>query len=117
MRFLADESCDFRVVRALRGAGHDVMAVIEFAPGADDAAIIDLAVREQRIFLTEDRDFGQLVYAAAKPTAGVILLRFPSAPRANLPALVVDIVAKHEARLAARFVVLQPGRIRFGGSK
>jgi predicted nuclease of predicted toxin-antitoxin system len=115
MRFLADESCDFRVVRALRGAGHDVMAVIEFAPGADDAAIMDMAMHEQRIFLTEDADFGQLVYAAAKPTAGVILMRFPSRLRANLPGLVVDVIAKHEAKLAEHFVVLQPGRIRFGG--
>ena len=97
-------------------AGHDVTAVIEVTPGADDAAVIDLAVGERRIFLTEDPDFGQLVYAAAKPTAGVILLRFPSASRTNLPAFMVEIVAKHGERLAERFVVLQPGRIRFGGS-
>jgi hypothetical protein len=31
MRFLADESCDFRVVRALRAAGRDVKAIIEAA--------------------------------------------------------------------------------------
>ncbi len=43
MRFLADESCDFRVVRALRDAGHDVTAVIEFAPGVVDTAVIDRA--------------------------------------------------------------------------
>jgi len=35
MRFLADESCDFRVVRALRAAGHDVMAIAETGPGAE----------------------------------------------------------------------------------
>jgi predicted nuclease of predicted toxin-antitoxin system len=116
MRFLADESCDFRVVRALRNAGYDVTAVIELAPGADDAAIIDMAVRERRIFLTEDRDFGQLVYAAAAPTAGVILLRFPAAARTTLPALVVDLVARYGEKLSLRFVVLQPGRIRFGRS-
>jgi hypothetical protein len=39
MRFLADESCDFRIVRALRAAGHDVTAVIEFAAGAEDGAV------------------------------------------------------------------------------
>jgi hypothetical protein len=38
MRFLADESCDFRVVRALRAAAHDVKAVMELAPGAADHA-------------------------------------------------------------------------------
>ncbi len=112
MRFLADESCDFRVVRA---AGHDVTAVIEAPPGAEDSAVIDMAAREQRVFVTEDRDFGQLAYAAAKPVAGVILLRFPSNARATLPAMVADVVAKHGAKLSGRFVVLQPGRMRLGG--
>ena len=46
MRFLADESCDFRVVRALREAGHHVTTIIEIAPGADDAAVIQMAVHE-----------------------------------------------------------------------
>ncbi|MBI3080243.1 MAG: DUF5615 family PIN-like protein, partial [candidate division NC10 bacterium] len=32
MRFLADESCDFAVVRALRAAGHDVVAIAEVTP-------------------------------------------------------------------------------------
>jgi predicted nuclease of predicted toxin-antitoxin system len=116
MRFLADESCDFRVVRALRDAGHDVTAVIEIAPGADDTAVIQMAVHERRIFVTEDRDFGQLVYAAAKPTPGVILMRFPSTARAKLPTMIVEVVANHAESLGERFIVLQPGRIRLGGS-
>ena len=99
-----------------RNAGYDVTAVIEVAPGADDAAIINMALREQRLFLTEDRDFGQLVYAAAMPTVGVILLRYPATARTNLPALVVDLVASHGEKLADRFVVVQPGRIRFSGT-
>jgi predicted nuclease of predicted toxin-antitoxin system len=112
MRFLADESCDFRVVRALRAAGHDVMAVVETAPGADDSTVIDLAVRERRIFVTEDRDFGQLVYAAAKPTPGVILIRFPSTARAALAAMIAEVAMSYGERLGERFIVLQPGRIR-----
>ncbi|MBC7294098.1 MAG: hypothetical protein H5T84_08390 [Thermoleophilia bacterium] len=31
LRFLADESCDFALVRALRGEGHDVLAVVEMS--------------------------------------------------------------------------------------
>jgi predicted nuclease of predicted toxin-antitoxin system len=114
MRFLADESCDFRVVQALRAAGHDVVTVAEFTQGAEDAALIDMATREQRIFVTEDRDFGQLVYAAGTPTSGVILLRYPSRVRASLPAAVVGFVSRHGAKLANRFAVLQPGRARLG---
>ena len=62
--FLADESCDFAVVRTLRAAGYDVLAVSERAPGARDEDVIRFATSERRILLTEDKDFGQLVFAA-----------------------------------------------------
>jgi uncharacterized protein with PIN domain len=55
MRFLADESCDFKVVRALRAAGYDVTAILEISPRADDEAVADLAANDGRILLTEDR--------------------------------------------------------------
>lgn len=63
MRFLADESCDFAIVRALRGAGHDVLAVAEIAPRAEDPEVVQLAVGEGRLLLTEDKDFGRIVFA------------------------------------------------------
>jgi len=115
MRFLADESCDFRVIKALQAAGHDVMAVVDVAPGSDDGAVIEMATREHRTFITEDRDFGQLVYASARTTAGVMLLRFPARARGELPAIVVDVVARYGEKLRERFVVVQPGRVRFWG--
>jgi predicted nuclease of predicted toxin-antitoxin system len=91
MRFLADESCDFAVVRALRSAGHDVVAIVETARGGSDESVIEQARRQGRIFITEDRDFGQLVYAATLPSAGVILLRFPASARDSLaPTVLVD---------------------------
>jgi uncharacterized protein with PIN domain len=52
MRFLADESCDFRVIRALRAAGHDVVAVAEVAADTEDDAVIEMAIHEGRIFVT-----------------------------------------------------------------
>ena len=53
MRFLADESCDFAAVHALRAAGHDVVAVSEVARGAVDSVVIELARSERRVLVTE----------------------------------------------------------------
>jgi predicted nuclease of predicted toxin-antitoxin system len=57
LNFLADESCDFRVVRTLREAGHDVLAVCEFAKRMQDQEVMNLSAREERILITEDKDF------------------------------------------------------------
>ena len=44
MRFLADESCDFSVVRALRSADHDVLAIAEVSPREEDEDVMERAV-------------------------------------------------------------------------
>lgn len=110
MRFLADESCDFAVVKALRSAQHDVSAIGEISPGADDAAVLARARSEHRV--TEDKDFGLLAYAGGHQTAGVILIRFPGDARSSLGDAVVRVVAELGERIAAAFVVIEPGRAR-----
>ena len=79
MNFLADESCAGPVVRTLREAGHDVVAIAEVARGATDEQVLERALNEKRVLITEDRDFGELVYARGRSSAGVILVRLIAA--------------------------------------
>lgn len=112
MRFLADESCDFAVVRSLRGAGHDMVAVAEAMRGASDEEVIHLAASERRILITEDKDFGQLVFAAARANSGVLFVRYPLAARDSLAATILELVSSRAETLYSCFVVVEPGRIR-----
>ena len=112
MRFLADENCDFTVVRALRGAGHDVLCVSEITPRAEDYEVIKLADDEKRILLTEDKDFGQLVYSHGQKTLGVIFLRFPTSARRRIAKVVANLVKQQGEKLAGCFITVQPGRVR-----
>ena len=112
MRFLADESCDFAVVVALRTAGHDVKAVVEHAPAAADDVVLALAHGEGRILLTEDKDFGQLAYAGGHGTAGVILIRFPAGVRSAVGEAVVEVADRLGDSITKAFVVAEPGRAR-----
>lgn len=112
LRFLADESCDFAVVRALRADGHDVFAVSEVMNRSDDRELIEQAYREQRVLLTEDKDFGWLVYVSHADSSGVILIRFPGDARRSLVRAVRQVVEEQSERLFKAFVVVQPGHIR-----
>ena len=112
MRFLADESCDFAVVKALRNAGHEVTAIADTNPGCEDDRVLHLARSDQRVLLTEDKDFGLLAYAGGQQTAGVILIRFPAASRRSLGQSIVDVVEKLGDRMVSAFIVLEPGRAR-----
>lgn len=64
MRFLADECCDAALVSTLRGDGHDVLYAVESLRGATDDEILLRAFSERRILLTEEKDFGELVYVS-----------------------------------------------------
>ena len=112
MRFLADESCDFGVVRALRAVGHDVLSVAEIAPRARDTVVIRLAHGDKRILLTEDKDFGQLVYAYGHSVCGVIFIRYPASARKQLQKDIVKLVRQRGDKIIGCFIVVQPGRVR-----
>lgn len=112
MRFLADESCDASVVAALRNAGHEVLAIAEHHSGAEDTLVIDLARREQRILIAEDKDFGQLYRASSAGAAGVVLLRFPGTARGSVAETVASTIERLGERLERSFTVIQPGRTR-----
>ena len=112
MQFLADESCDFAAVRALRNGGHDVAAVAEVARGAKDPEILRLAREQHRILLTEDKDFGWHVYVAGEGGVGVVLIRFPAGQRRLLGDAVVEAVERLSEELGRSFAVIEPGRVR-----
>lgn len=112
IRFLADESCDFAVVRALRAAGYDVFAVSEARHRSIDSELIAQAAQEQRILLTEDKDFGWWVFVNQVESAGVILIRFPGNARATLARTISQLVQEHGQSLIGAFTVVQPGHIR-----
>jgi predicted nuclease of predicted toxin-antitoxin system len=96
------------VALALRDAGHDVKAVADLLPGASDQTVLEFAALEARILITKDKDFGELVFRFHAQSLGVILLRFPPAVRASVPATVVRTVALLSSELSTSFTVLTP---------
>ena len=76
MRILANENVAAEVVERLRGNGYDVAWVRHDSPGATDDAVLERAVTEQRVLITFDKDFGQLVFLRGRAAScGVVLFR------------------------------------------
>ena len=92
MKFLADESVEARVEAMLREEGHDVAAIAEENPGAEDPVVLARATREGRILVTNDKDFADLAFLQRKASAGIVLVRlgrYRSAAKAKRLAEVV----------------------------
>lgn len=80
MRLIVNENLSGTVVCDLRQRGHDVAAVKECMRGATDAAILARAQAEDRIVVTQDKDFGELAFRSGLPAqCGVVLFRLAGA--------------------------------------
>lgn len=113
MKFLADECCDSGIVAFLRGEGHDVLYVVEEKTGIPDDAVLLNASNEERLLLTEDKDFGELVYRLKKPSWGIILIRIDVKQRHTKWARLSKLIENYEGRLAGNFVVIDSQKFRF----
>ena len=112
MRFLADECCDAGLVAALRQDGYDVVYALEAMRGATDEKVLDRAVSENRIVVTEDKGFGELVYVLGRPARGIVLLRFGVSDCASQTAQMRYLLEHYAERLVGSFVVLETDKVR-----
>ncbi len=76
MRFLADMGISMRIVEWLRSNSHDVIHLREQnLYSLPDNEIFDKAIKENRIILTFDLDFGEIVALSKSRQISVILFR------------------------------------------
>ena len=112
MRFLLDESAEYRLAAFLKGLGHDVTAIARDYPASlEDADVLAIAAREGRILITNDQDFGALVVREGRPHAGVILFRVRPATVAAQRDRLGQVLAQHADDLG-HVLVVERDRVR-----
>jgi predicted nuclease of predicted toxin-antitoxin system len=112
VQFIVDESTGSAVVALLRGGGHDVLAVSEAMPQAQDQDTLARAVREKRVLVTNDKDFGELIYRSGQAHYGVLLLRLHDESPPNRVRVVRALLEKYSDRLVQHFTVATEGTVR-----
>lgn len=113
MRLLLDESADARLAPWLRSLGHDVSAIAADHPASlKDQQVLAIATRENRILITDDRDFGELILARKLPHSGVIYLRLGEyADLATKQERIAEVLERY-VHVLDRFLVVTPRHIR-----
>jgi predicted nuclease of predicted toxin-antitoxin system len=112
VRWLADECVAAALVARLRAAGHDVVYMAEIAPAADDAEVMTMAQSDGRLLLTEDKDFGDLVFGHGRQVPGIILLRVDASLSALKARRLDATIARFGESLFGRYVTVEAARFR-----
>lgn len=111
MKFLADEGVDKPIVDLLRISGFDVHYILETNHGADDL-VLEIANLEARILLTQDKDFGELIYRLQRTHFGIVLIRLGNQSPVEKAAFINYLIIQYTNRLENAFTVIQPNAIR-----
>lgn len=117
MKFLFDQSADFRLIPHLRQLGHDVQVISRNYPhGLPDEDVLKIAREERRILIVADRDFGELIFQRGLVHAGIIFFRLPGAKLQTKIEQLNTVLEKHADELAlGEFLVVMPAQIRVAG--
>ena len=112
MRWLADECVDAGLVSHLRAAGYDVVYTAEIAPAISDVETVARAYAEDRLLLTEDKDFGDLVFRRGHSIPGLVLLRIDPAWHELKKRRLAAAIDRFGETLRGRYTVIEPARMR-----
>ena len=92
----------------LRSEGHNVVETRSVATDPGDNAILEWALREERILITTDTDFGKLIFVDHRPHCGMV--RLPQVPHAARLTLISEVLARHAEELEQGAIITVKGR-------
>jgi len=104
MNFLLDVNASGALLIWLLESGHNVVSVGDVNPKMDDEDILAWAVREERIIITTDVDFEQMIWLQARSHRGV--LRLENLPRIERKALLQEVLTNYSQDLESKAVVI-----------
>jgi predicted nuclease of predicted toxin-antitoxin system len=111
VKFLADENISQKVVNSLRSKSIDIISLKELTSGVSDETVLYIANQQQRVLITFDSDFSELIFKQKLKSRGVILLKFT--PRSSQQ--VVEIISnalKSQAKIEEHFLIVSEKKIR-----
>ena len=100
----------------LTNLGHDVISGMDRDPRATDEALLELANQEQRVLITEDKDFGELVFVRRLPHPCII--RFVDMRVAEKVVAMSELLDRHANEMEdGALIVVTPTRVRIRSGK
>lgn len=108
---LADENIHTYIIKKLRDAGYTVVSVSEISKGIKDEQVIKWALQHDYLLLTEDKDFGEWVFAHHIKSLSVLFLRYTFDEYQQIAETLVFLL-QHQQLQRPVFVTLTTKKIR-----
>lgn len=111
-KFLVDECTGAKVANWLANEGYGVYSVFDESRGISDEEIIKKASNEDWIIITNDKDFGELVFKNAYNHGGVIFMRLNNERYLNKINCLEKLLLNYPDQIKNKFVVVTETTVR-----
>ena len=109
---LADENIDGKIIHTLREKGFSVFSIAEEHSGIKDREVISISRNPKRIILTEDKDFGEWVFAHKEAGLSVVFLRYHFQETDRIIEILTHLFSTLEDKLWHHFTTVTTDKIR-----
>jgi predicted nuclease of predicted toxin-antitoxin system len=113
MKFIVDECTGPAVSNWLKELGYKVFCVYTESRELDDDSILEKANNENYILITNDKDFGEMVFRFKKLHKGIILLRLEDECADNKKKILNKVLTYCKNKIPNNFVIATEKTIRF----
>lgn len=112
IKFLVDESVEYKIVTFLRDGGFNVFSISEESPSILDPEVLKLAYKQKRVLITNDKGFSKLVFKERQKSCGVILIRLPEATTDWKIKKLSEVIESKKENLSRVFTTITEKQIR-----
>jgi len=112
IKFLADVNVEKPLVDYLLKQGYDIKWVADYDCGMPDEDLLQLANQERRIFVTNDKDFGDLIFLQKKLSVGVILFRVKGQKSQEKVKLMKKLLMGYRDKILNHYTVITRTKLR-----
>ena len=109
---IADENIEQYWIDLLRDKGYEVLSIREQRPGSSDKEVATIAQSINGILMTEDKDFGELVFAHGIKGLSVIFLRYDQPNYALIEKAVLEVINSYHNSPQNYFITVTERTVR-----
>jgi len=113
IKFIADVNVEKTAVDYLLMRGYDIKWIPEYSCEISDEDLLQLANTEKRILITNDKDFGELIFLQKKLSTGIILFRVKGQRPHEKVKLTRKLLQGYQNKLLHYFIVITKNKFRF----
>jgi predicted nuclease of predicted toxin-antitoxin system len=109
---IADENLEKYWIELLRNKKYEVLSIAETHPQINDSEVASLAQQHRGILITEDKDFGELVFAHGVSGLSIVFLRYDQPEYSQIENALMEIIEKYHHQDTPHFITISKNKIR-----